>query len=70
MEFNYELHIGQKLCTETITWVPKQVLVITDDQREIIELFASRRKDADLNTVYAINNIDFTIHPHVVSDKA
>ena len=60
----HEIHIGEVFDTETNSTKPKQVLIITDDQLAIIERFAHTKKDAELNTIYDINDCIFRIYPH------
>lgn len=60
----HEIHIGEVFDTETNSNKPKQVLIITDEQLAIIERFAHTKKDAELNTIYVINDCVFRIYPH------
>lgn len=61
----YEIHIGEMFDLATNSKKPKQTLIITDDQRAIIEQFASQRKDSELNTIYKLNECEFCIYPHI-----
>ena len=65
-----EIHIGVSFNLSSageITQQPKQILIITHDQFAIIEQFANQRKDAELNTIYKINECEFRIFPHIES---
>ena len=61
----YEIHIGEIFDLETKSKKPKQVLIINDDQRAVIEQFATQRKDAELNTYYKLNECEFRIIPRI-----
>ena len=60
----YEIHIGEIFDLTTNLKKPKQVLIITQDQLAVIEQFADQRKDAELNTIYKLNECEFRILPH------
>lgn len=60
----YEIYIGEIFDLTTNSKRPKQKLIITEEQKAVIELFASQRKDADLNTIYKLNECEFCIYPH------
>jgi hypothetical protein len=64
MENKYEIHIGEIFDLTTNIKKPKLVLIITEDQLTIIEHFANQRKDANLNTIYILNECEFSIIPH------
>lgn len=58
----YEIHIGEVLeLSEGIKEIPKTKIVITEKQKEILEMFADTKKDKDLNIIYKINDCEFTI---------
>ena len=59
----YEIHIGEVIEHPSGQKRPKQIMKITDEQRQIIEAFADLRKDENLNTVYKINQCEFRIYP-------
>lgn len=59
----YEIRIGKFLDLATNREVAKQKIIITQDQLNLIEYFANTRKDAELNTIYILNDCEFTIHP-------
>lgn len=61
--YSYEIHIGSNYEFQTLKQIPDQVIKITQDQFEIINLFANITKDENLNITYQINNCSFTIHP-------
>lgn len=63
----HEIHIWEVLDLETNSKRPKQTLIITDEQLSVIEQFASTRKDAELNTIYKLNDCEFKIYPHFAS---
>lgn len=60
----YEIHIGEIFDLTTNIKKPKQTLIITQDQLSVIEQFADQRKDAELNTIYKLNECEFRIYPH------
>lgn len=60
----YEIHIGEYYDLEEKVNKPKQKLIITGEQLEAIETFASKRKDSELNTIYKINDCEFRVYPH------
>lgn len=60
----YEIHIGEIFDLTTNAKKPKQTLIITQDQLAVIEQFAYKRKDAELNTIYKLNDCEFRIFPH------
>lgn len=60
----YEIHIGEIFDLTTNSKKPKQTLIITQDQLAVIEQFADQRKDAELNTIYKLNECEFRIYPH------
>lgn len=43
---------------------PKNTLIVTQDQLAVIEQFADQRKDAELNTIYRLNECEFRILLH------
>lgn len=59
----YEIQIGEFFDVGTQTNRPRQTMCITTDQFEIIKIFASQRKDAELNTIYKINDCEFKVVP-------
>jgi len=60
----YEIRIGEVYDLETKTKEPKQTAIITREQLEVINMFADTRKDAELNTIYRLNECEFRIMPH------
>ena len=60
----YEIHIGEIYELESQTKKPKQTMIINEDQRAVIEQFAYTKRDADLNTIYILNQCEFRILPH------
>ena len=51
----YEIHIGEIFDLTANTKRPKQILVVTKEQHDAIIHFADQRKDAELNTIYKLN---------------
>lgn len=43
--------------------VPIQEIIITEDQKFVIEQFADIKRDKHLNNIYKINKIEFSIEP-------
>jgi hypothetical protein len=62
----YEIHIGEVFDLSTNSKKPKQILIITEEQLAVIEEFADQRKDAELNTIYKLNECEFRIFPHLL----
>lgn len=60
----YEINIGEIFDLTANSKKPKQTLIITQDQLAVIEMFAIQRKDAELNTIYKLNECEFRIIPH------
>lgn len=61
----YEIHIGEALnANNLIETIPLKKIIITQEQLAVIEMFASQRKDAELNTIYKLNECKFRIYPH------
>jgi hypothetical protein len=63
---NYEIHIGETFDISANSRKPKLVMIITEDQKLVIESFASQRKDSELNTVYKLNDCEFRIYPKFI----
>jgi hypothetical protein len=59
----YEIQIGEVYDISLQKNRPKQTIHINEDQRRVIMIFASTRMDADVNTVYRLNDIEFKIIP-------
>lgn len=57
----YEIHIGEIFDLKKNTMIPKQILIVTQEQHEVILHFADQRKDAELNTIYKLNECEFRI---------
>ena len=65
-EWRYEIHIVEVMCFDVPRTVkPAQKYTISDSQREIIETFASQRRDATMRIIYKLNDVEFTIEPHI-----
>lgn len=60
-----EIHIGEYIDAETGVKKPKEVMIITEEQSWIILQFASTRKDADMNTIFKLNDVEFKMVPHI-----
>ncbi len=65
---NYEIHIGRIWDLKNHRHVPKQIITITEDQRQALVQFANITKDHELNNIYKINDCEFTIVPVIKSD--
>ena len=59
----YELHIGKVFDLSENTEKPKFKLVVTEPELNVLKWFTSTRKDADLNTIYMLNDVEFTVSP-------
>ncbi len=64
MEKDFIVSIGEMYDIEKGHNAPKQMMYISTAQFQIIETFASTRKDEDLNTVYKLNDIEFKVTPY------
>jgi hypothetical protein len=61
----YEIHIGKALNANNLSeTVPLQKIIITQEQLAVIEMFADKIKDKNLNTIYKLNQCEFRIFPH------
>lgn len=60
----YEIHIGEIYEINTQSKRPMQIIIISDEQKQIIEHFANTKRDENLNTIYIINQCEFRIFPH------
>jgi hypothetical protein len=60
----YEIHIGQVFNPETQTNEPKQKIIITRDQFEVIQYFADTEVDEELHRVYTLNKFKFKVVPY------
>jgi hypothetical protein len=58
----YELWIGE-FVDFAGNKLPIRKLIITEEQLAIIEQFSSTRKDSELNTIYKLNDCEFSIMP-------
>lgn len=65
----YEIQIGQSFDMSKGKLAPKTVIIISEDQKLIIDTFASTKKDEDLNTIYILNEVEFYIVPVLFSDN-
>lgn len=64
----FEIRIGKVFDATKNIYAPKQTLIVNKDQLAIIEQFASQRKDSELNTIYKLNDCEFTVFPHINMD--
>lgn len=69
MNNDYEIQIGEVFDLTLNAKKPKQIIIITAQQKEVIELFANQIKDAELNTIYIINDCEFRMIPYFEFDK-
>lgn len=60
----YELHIGETFDLEKGGKCAKHILKLTEEQFFVIEQFAHTKKDADLNTIYKLNDCEFKVYPY------
>lgn len=66
----FEIHIGKVYDLESKNEKPKKIINITEEQLKIIERFADTRKDEDLNTIYKLNKVEFTVSPSLRVDNS
>jgi len=57
----YEICIGQMYYMENQMHAPKRTIIISEDQRNIIVLFADKSIDKDGYPIYTINGCEFKI---------
>lgn len=60
-KIKYEIHIGKKIEFGSGKEMPNQIRLITEKEFELISLFASTRKDENLNTIYRLNDCEFSV---------
>ena len=60
----YKIQIGSILVLPQGKLEPKQTIIISEEQFEVIKQFASVEKDENLNDIYKLNECVFTIVPH------
>ena len=61
----YEIQIGKAFNANDFNQqVPLKTIVITQEQFDIIKMFANQRKDQDLNTFYKLNDCEFEVGIH------
>ena len=60
----YEIHIGEAIDAKTLKTIPKYRMIITEEQKAVIDWFANIEMDSELNKSYKLNACEFTIHPH------
>ena len=61
----FEIKIGKVFDISTNTTISKQTLIITREQFEVIKYFSDTKKDSELNTIYKINDCEFTVVPFI-----
>ncbi len=61
---NYIINIGYSMDLNGNV-NPKQIINITDQEFILLTRFANVKKDKDLNDIYIINDIEFTITPNL-----
>lgn len=61
----FEIKIGKVFDLSINTTIAKQTLIITIEQLEVIKYFANTKKDSELNTIYKINDCEFTVVPFI-----
>lgn len=59
----YQIHIGEVFDLEAKKPKPAQTIIITEDQKQLIDEFANTEKDENLHTIYIINAIKFKMYP-------
>lgn len=65
----YEIGIGKIYNLDLQTNVVKRTIVISEDQKNIILLFADKTIDKDGHPIYNINGCEFIINLHFIDDK-
>jgi len=62
----YEIHIGKKNVVNegALQERPDITIIISEEQRAIIEKFASTERDEDMTLIYTINKVRFKIVDH------
>jgi len=59
----YNICIGEMLNMEQGMTQPAKMMHITEEQKEILLLFAEKRIDKNCNPIYKIGLCEFTIQP-------
>ena len=60
----YKIQIGSVVILPEGKKEPKQTIIITEEQFEVIKQFASIEKDEELNDIYKLNECVFSVVPH------
>ena len=64
-DYLYCINIGSVYCLNENKTIQTRSFGITESQRELLLMFADVRKDKDLNSIYRINDCEFTITPFI-----
>jgi len=65
----HEIHVGEHIDISTGQNCPNHKFGITQEQYDILRIFANTRKDKYLNTVYKLNDVEFIVWPHFCFDS-
>lgn len=57
----YEIQIGKCFDIEKKINIPKQIIIISKEQLDIIEAFATQKKNPGEETIYILNDCEFTV---------
>ncbi len=63
---NWRICMGEKLDLSSMMKKPEIEIPISESQKMIIEMLADKSVDANLETVYVINNLRFKIYPNLI----
>lgn len=58
---NHEIQIGKMYDMQLHGYIPKRTIVISEEQKSILILFANKSIDKDGYPVYSINGCEFNI---------
>jgi hypothetical protein len=64
-----EIHIRESFDLVNMEHIPNQILNITEEQFQILKLFADITKDEDLKTTYVLNKCSFKVLPRTLKYK-
>ncbi len=62
---NYEIKIKADSFDLKSMVCVQQTIIITEEQLAIIDRFANTKKDSQLETIYTLNDCEFTVGPHI-----
>ena len=70
MTMRYRIEIGSIMNLATQREEPRLSFEINEDEKLLIDIFASTRKDKNLNTIYKLNECEFKVTPIIEIDNS